>query len=106
MLLDGFMVETVWLATDNQVLAAEDYLRNGVVTSGVPLVFAHILVLLGHDHASSSNHAAKKLIDQIPRPVSCSAKILRLHDDMGSAKVRTHSSRYKNMHYIYIIIVN
>jgi len=33
-LFDGFMVEAKWLAT-NQVPAAEEYLRNGVVTSGV-----------------------------------------------------------------------
>jgi len=35
-LFDGFMVEAKWLATD-QVPTAEDYLRNGVVTSGVHL---------------------------------------------------------------------
>ncbi|GJN18847.1 hypothetical protein PR202_gb06052 [Eleusine coracana subsp. coracana] len=75
-LFDGFMLEAKWLATD-QVPAAEDYLRNGLITSGVPLAFAHILVLLGHDDAAS-NDAAKV----ISRP----AKILRLHDDMGSAK--------------------
>ncbi|GJM90058.1 hypothetical protein PR202_ga06300 [Eleusine coracana subsp. coracana] len=75
-LFDGFMVETKWLAT-NQVPAAEDYLRNGVITSGMPLLFAHILSLLGHDHAASNDAA---------RVASCPAKILRLHDDMGSAK--------------------
>ncbi|GJN18849.1 hypothetical protein PR202_gb06054 [Eleusine coracana subsp. coracana] len=75
-LFDGFMVETKWLAT-NQVPAAEDYLKNGVITSGMPLLFAHILSLLGHDHAASNDAA---------RVASCPAKILRLHDDMGSAK--------------------
>jgi len=35
-LFDGFMVEAKWLAT-NQVPAAEEYLRNGVVTSGAPV---------------------------------------------------------------------
>ncbi|TVU33614.1 hypothetical protein EJB05_25439 [Eragrostis curvula] len=83
MLFDGFMVEAKWLATD-LVPTAEDYLRNGVVTSGVPLLFGHVLFLLGHDHASSNE--AVKLIDHIPPAISCPAKILRLYDDMGSAK--------------------
>ncbi|KAL6848541.1 hypothetical protein ACP4OV_021835 [Aristida adscensionis] len=82
-LFDGFMVEVKWLATD-LVPAAEDYLRNGVVTSGMPLLFAHFFFLLGHDQAAS--HDAANLIDHIPPAISCSAKILRLWDDMGSAK--------------------
>ncbi|CAL5060678.1 unnamed protein product [Urochloa decumbens] len=80
-LFDGFMVEARWLAT-NQVPTAEDYLRNGTVTSGVPLAFAHIFAMLGYDH---SNEAAE-LADHIPSVVSCPAKILRLWDDMGSAE--------------------
>ncbi|CAL5060679.1 unnamed protein product [Urochloa decumbens] len=82
-LFDGFMVEARWLATD-QVPAAEEYLRNGVVTSGVPLAFVHILFLLGHHHAASSD--ATELTDNIPPAISSAAKILRLWDDMGSAK--------------------
>lgn len=74
-LFDGFMVE-------DQVPTAEDYLRNGVVTSGVPLAFVHLLVLLGYDDQS-----IEALIDHIPSVISCPAKILRLWDDMGSAEV-------------------
>nr|CAB3445367.1 unnamed protein product [Digitaria exilis] len=86
-LFDGFMVESKWLAT-HQAPAAEDYLRNGVVTSGVPLTFAHLFFLLGQDHTSCYNeNAANKLSDHIiPPAISCPAKILRLWDDMGSAK--------------------
>uniref|UniRef100_A0A0A9BM36 TPS3 n=1 Tax=Arundo donax TaxID=35708 RepID=A0A0A9BM36_ARUDO len=81
-LFDGFMVEAKWLATD-QVPTAVDYLRNGVVTSGVPLAFAHVFFLLGDLAASDT---AAKLTDHIPAVISCPAKILRLWDDMGSAK--------------------
>ncbi|WVZ78115.1 hypothetical protein U9M48_025878 [Paspalum notatum var. saurae] len=83
-LFDGFMVEAKWLATD-QVPTAEEYLRNGVITSGVPLTLAHALVLLGHDDADRVNEA---LADDhiIPSVISCPAKILRLWDDLGSAK--------------------
>lgn len=86
MLFDGFMVEAKWLAT-NQVPTAEEYLRNGVVTSGVPLAFVNILFLLGHHHAAGMD--ATELTDHIPPAISSTAKILRLWDDMGSAKVRT-----------------
>jgi (3S)-linalool synthase len=79
-LFDGFMVEAKWLATD-QVPTAEDYLRNGVVTLGVPLAFVHLLVLLGYYQSTEA------LIDHIPSVISCPAKILRLWDDMGSAEV-------------------
>jgi (3S)-linalool synthase len=82
-LFDGFMVEASWLATD-QVPTAEDYLRNGAVTSGVPLTFAHIFAMLGYDH---SNEAAELSDHHIPPVISCPAKILRLWDDLGSAEV-------------------
>jgi len=91
-LFDGFMVEARWLATD-EAPTAEDYLRNGVVTSGVPLTFAHIFAMLGYD---KSNEAGAKLADDhIPSVISCPAKILRLWDDLGSAEV--------SMQTIYII---
>uniref|UniRef100_A0ACD5Z9Q9 Uncharacterized protein n=1 Tax=Avena sativa TaxID=4498 RepID=A0ACD5Z9Q9_AVESA len=77
-LFDGFMIEGKWLSS-NQIPRSEDYLRNGVVTSGAPLVFLHLFVMLGHDLNEADN-------DHIPRVVSCPAKIMRLRDDMGSAK--------------------
>ena len=82
MLFDGFMLEGKWLSSNNLVPTSEDYLRNGVVTSGAPLVFLHLFFMLGHDLTESD-------INHIPRVVSCPAKIMRLWDDMGSAKVRT-----------------
>jgi len=61
-LFDGFMVESKWLAA-GRVPAAEDYLRNGVVTSGMPLTLAHVLFFLGQDHAAYSD--ATKPTDHI-----------------------------------------
>ncbi|CAN6226981.1 unnamed protein product [Urochloa humidicola] len=81
---EGFMVESRWLAA-GQVPAAEEYLRNGVVTSGMPLTLAHVLFLLGHDHAAY-NEATKLADNNIPPAISCPGKILRLWDDMGSAE--------------------
>ena len=47
--------------------------------------FVHILFLLGHHHAAGRSDAAE-LADQIPPAISSAARILRLWDDMGSAK--------------------
>jgi (3S)-linalool synthase len=93
-LFDGFLVEAKWLATD-QVPSADEYLRNGVITSGVPLAFVHILFLLGYHHAASGN--ATELSDSIPPAITSLSKILRLWDDMGSAKVY---SRWAHMRHV------
>ena len=79
-LFDGFMIEKKWLSS-NQFPTSEDYLTNGIITSGAPLVFMHLFFMLGHD--------LTKDIDHIHRVIACPAKIMRLWDDMGSAKVRT-----------------
>ncbi|KAJ1277603.1 hypothetical protein BS78_04G016600 [Paspalum vaginatum] len=80
-LFDGFMVEAKWLATDH-IPTTEEYLRNGIITSGVPLTFAHIFVLLGNN----IDQSLEAVIDHMPPIVSCPAKILRLWDDLGSAE--------------------
>ncbi|XP_051195518.1 S-(+)-linalool synthase, chloroplastic [Lolium perenne] len=77
-LFDGFMIEGKWLS-GNQVPTREDYLTNGVVTSGAPLVFLHLFFMLGHDLTEADS-------DYIPPVISCPAKIMRLRDDMGTAK--------------------
>ncbi|XP_047080660.1 S-(+)-linalool synthase, chloroplastic-like [Lolium rigidum] len=76
-LFDGFMIEGKWLS-GNQVPTREDYLTNGVVTSGAPLVFLHLFFMLGHDLTEADSN-------YIPPVISCPAKIMRLRDDMGSA---------------------
>ncbi|KAM3296409.1 hypothetical protein ACQJBY_038638 [Aegilops geniculata] len=77
-LFDGFMIEAKWLSGD-QVPTREDYLRNGIITSGAPLLFMHLLFMLGHDLTDENN-------DHMSWIISCPAKIMRLWDDMGSAK--------------------
>ncbi|XBI49870.1 hypothetical protein VPH35_113355 [Triticum aestivum] len=77
-LFDAFLVERKWLSS-NQVPSPEDYLRNGIITSGVPLIFLHLFFMLGHDSIELDGN-------NIPRVIYSSAKIVRLRDDMGSAK--------------------
>ncbi|KAF6146025.1 hypothetical protein GIB67_033384 [Kingdonia uniflora] len=60
---------------------AEEYLKNGVISTGVHVVFVHIFFLLGQGITKES----VDLIDNIPGLVTYPATILRLWDDLGSA---------------------
>ncbi|RDY05320.1 hypothetical protein CR513_10867, partial [Mucuna pruriens] len=61
-----FLVEAEWFASGN-IPSAEEYLKNGIVSSGV-----HI--------------ESVEIIDGIPGIISSSATILRLWDDLGNAE--------------------
>lgn len=63
----------------------EEYMKNGVVSSGVQLVMLHVYFLLGEELTTDK----VELIESNPRIVSAAATILRLYDDLGSAKVYT-----------------
>ncbi|XP_043688318.1 (3S,6E)-nerolidol synthase 1-like [Telopea speciosissima] len=82
-LFDAFLVETKWFAS-KQVPKAEDYLENGVVSSGVHVVLLHGFFLLGEGITRETIDR----VEQSPGPalMSCPATILRLWDDLGSAK--------------------
>ncbi|XP_043687402.1 (3S,6E)-nerolidol synthase 1-like [Telopea speciosissima] len=82
-LCDAFLVEAKWFAS-KQVPKANDYLENGVVSSGVHVVLLHGFFLLGEG-------ITKENVDRVehspgPALMSCPATILRLWDDLGSAK--------------------
>ncbi|KAL5207066.1 hypothetical protein ABZP36_031501 [Zizania latifolia] len=79
--LDAFMKETKWLSAGH-VADLEDYLRNDVVTSGIPLVYVHLLFMLGHDLEKD----ASEFIEQIPPVIFSPAKIFRLSNDLVRAK--------------------
>ncbi|XP_042518572.1 (3S,6E)-nerolidol synthase 1-like [Macadamia integrifolia] len=83
-LCDAFLVEAKWFASKQQVPKAKDYLENGVVSSGVHVALLHGFFLLGEG-------ITKETVDcmaQCPGPalISRPARILRLWDDLGSAK--------------------
>ncbi|KAJ9168992.1 hypothetical protein P3X46_020464 [Hevea brasiliensis] len=80
-LCDAFLVEARWFASGH-LPSAEEYLENGIVSSGVHVVLVHIFFLLGHGLTKE----AVELVDSNPAIISSSAKILRLWDDLGSAK--------------------
>ncbi|KAJ3693964.1 hypothetical protein LUZ60_009444 [Juncus effusus] len=80
-LCNAFMIEARWFA-NKQVPNERDYLTNGVTSSGVHVVLEHLFHLLGHEITKETVH----LFEGSSPLISCPAKILRLWDDLGSAK--------------------
>lgn len=59
---------------------ADEYLKNGLVSSGVHAVLVHLFYLLGLGVSSIS-------LEDISAISASAAMILRLWDDLGTAKV-------------------
>jgi (3S,6E)-nerolidol synthase len=81
-LCNAFLAEAKWFAS-KEMPTAEEYLKNGMVSSGVHVVLVHMFFLLGF---GAREERAIKLEDG-SGIISSVAKILRLWDDLGSAKV-------------------
>ncbi|KAG5024699.1 hypothetical protein JHK86_020613 [Glycine max] len=62
--------------------SAEEYLKNGIVSSGVHIVMVHAFSLLGHGLTEEN----VQIIDRNPVIISSPATILRLWDDLGNAE--------------------
>ncbi|KAL4585495.1 hypothetical protein LXL04_010116 [Taraxacum kok-saghyz] len=80
-LCEAFLVEAKWFASGH-LPKADDYLRNGIVSSGAEVVIWHMFFLLG----GATNEDSATIINDESRITFCVAKILRLWDDLGSAK--------------------
>ncbi|XP_020238809.1 (3S,6E)-nerolidol synthase 1 isoform X2 [Cajanus cajan] len=80
-LCKAFLVEAQWFASGT-FPCAEEYLENGIVSSGVHIVMVHAFFLLGHGLTAEN----VQIIDTIPRIISSPATILRLWDDLGNAE--------------------
>ncbi|KAI4371671.1 hypothetical protein MLD38_009997 [Melastoma candidum] len=79
-LVEAFLVEARWF-TNGTCPAADDYLQNAIVSSGVPVVLVHVFFLLGEGITEKNID----ILDGLPGVVSSPATILRLWDDLGSA---------------------
>ncbi|KAF9672214.1 hypothetical protein SADUNF_Sadunf11G0017400 [Salix dunnii] len=80
-LCNAFLVEAKWFAS-GKLPSSEEYLKNGIVSSGVNVALVHIFFLLGQGISKEN----VELIDNFPAIISSAATILRLWDDLGSAK--------------------
>ncbi|KAJ6725330.1 (3S6E)-NEROLIDOL SYNTHASE 2 CHLOROPLASTIC/MITOCHONDRIAL-LIKE [Salix viminalis] len=80
-LCKAFLVEAKWFAS-GKLPSSEEYLKNGIVSSGVNVVLVHIFFLLGQGISKEN----VQLINNFPAIISSAATILRLWDDLGSAE--------------------
>ncbi|KAM0934676.1 putative S-linalool synthase [Dioscorea sansibarensis] len=80
-LCNAFLQEAKWFAS-KQVPNKDEYLRNAVTTSGVFIVIVHLFFLMGQGLTLENIQH----IENDPSFVSQSGAILRLWDDLGSAK--------------------
>ncbi|KAK3431802.1 hypothetical protein EUGRSUZ_E03598 [Eucalyptus grandis] len=83
-LCNAFLVEFQWNAS-GKMPKADDYLKNAIITSGVPLVLAHLFFLMGQNIANQSMDSKKEEVP-LPNTIFLVAEILRLWDDLGCAQ--------------------
>ncbi|XP_074592122.1 (3S,6E)-nerolidol synthase 1-like [Curcuma longa] len=81
----AFLVEAKWLIED-EVPTVDDYMKTSTVSCGVPLILVHLYFLLGHG-------VSENLVENLRNLISCPARILRLWDDLGSAKDEEQNGR-------------
>nr|WRW51042.1 geraniol synthase [Uncaria rhynchophylla] len=81
-MIEGFMLEASWY-NNGQVPNMEDYVENGVTTAGAYMALVHLFFLIGQGVTEDN---VKLLMKPYPKLFSCSGRILRLWDDLGTAK--------------------
>ncbi|KAM1384748.1 hypothetical protein ACFX2I_036827 [Malus domestica] len=82
-LCKAFLLEARWFSCGH-LPNTEEYLNNGLISSGVPVVLTHGFFLLGQGITKETVHILDNL--NISSLISSTATILRLWDDFGSAK--------------------
>lgn len=93
-LCNAFLVEAKWFASGH-IPKADEYLKNGMVTSGIQVFLVHMFFVIGD--GKSNEHAG--LISDNHAIISSVSTILRLWDDLGSAQVwiyvyQRHTDRF------------
>ena len=106
-LCTAFLEEAKWFASGH-LPEAEEYLKNGITSSGVHVALVHMFFLIGDGSTKDLAESVKLDTCLISYNV---AAILRLWDDLGSAKVKTYllssllySEEYRLMNSNYKII--
>ncbi|KAK7368915.1 hypothetical protein VNO80_10948 [Phaseolus coccineus] len=76
-LLNAFLEEAKWFGS-GYVPKAEEYLKNGIVSTGVHLILVHSFFLIGQGITEET----VTLLDELPTLISTTSTILRLCDDL------------------------
>ncbi|KAL0328127.1 UNVERIFIED_CONTAM: Tricyclene synthase Oc15, chloroplastic [Sesamum calycinum] len=82
-LCDAFLVEARWFAR-GELPTAEEYLKNGKVSTGMHVVLVHLFFLLGLGGGTDDEEIIN--LNHTSKLTSSIATILRLWDDLGSSK--------------------
>ncbi|CAJ1936264.1 unnamed protein product [Sphenostylis stenocarpa] len=76
-LLNAFLQEAKWFGS-GYVPKAEEYLKNGIVSTGVHMILVHLFFFMGEGITEET----ATLMDEFPALISTTATILRLCDDL------------------------
>ncbi|XP_031128625.1 (3S,6E)-nerolidol synthase 1-like [Ipomoea triloba] len=76
-LCNAFLTEAKWFASGHSP-RAEEYLKNGITSSGIPMVLTNLFFLLGYGESTGTT--------DVEGIISSVAAILRLLDDLGTAE--------------------
>nr|AFI47926.1 geraniol synthase 1 [Olea europaea] len=82
-MIEGFMVEANWF-NGGHGPNLEEYIENGVSTAGAYMALVHLFFLIGE--GVTNENIAKLLRKPYPKLFSAAGRILRLWDDLGTAK--------------------
>ncbi|KAL2493940.1 terpene synthase 02 [Forsythia ovata] len=82
-MIEGFMVEANWF-NGGHGPNLEEYIENGVSTAGAYMALVHLFFLIGE--GVTNENIAKLLKKPYPKLFSSAGRILRLWDDLGTAK--------------------
>ncbi|KAL9243546.1 hypothetical protein vseg_017421 [Gypsophila vaccaria] len=77
---NAFLVEAKWFASGHTP-STDEYLKNGIASSGVNVLCAYLFLLLG-----GGNNTCRDPLTSCPHIVSLTATILRLWNDLGNPK--------------------
>lgn len=81
-IFEAQLSEAKWFS-EGYVPTQEQYLRNGVTTGGTYMALVHAFCLMGQGVTKET----LAMMEPYPNLFSCSGKILRLWDDLGTARV-------------------
>ncbi|XP_047940987.1 geraniol synthase, chloroplastic-like [Salvia hispanica] len=82
-MIEGFMVEAKWFNGGNAP-NLEEYMENGVSTAGAYMALVHLFFLMGEGVTDQNASLLRR--KPYPKVFSLAGRILRLWDDLGTAK--------------------
>jgi len=96
MLINAFLEEAKWFRSGH-VPKTEEYLKNGIVSTGVHMILVHAFFFIGEGITEET----VAVMEGLPTLISTTATILRLCDDLEGDQVgRKPSFSYVTIHLL------